>query len=92
MPVAWVYFTVQRNFMLAGYLLWLMSGRGVPSAAVKGAVTLFLAVTLLILFDELNCEYFPGETAAVQAVLGSNNLELRRSPHQSYGTWAVYGR
>jgi hypothetical protein len=45
----------------------------------------------LLIFDELNCQVFPGETIAVQEVLGLNNLKLNRHPHQSYCAWAVYG-
>jgi Macrocin-O-methyltransferase (TylF) len=45
----------------------------------------------LLVFDELNCQHFPGETAAVQEVLGLNNLTLKRFPHQSYCAWAVFG-
>ena len=45
----------------------------------------------LLVFDELNCQHFPGETMAVQEVLGINNLSLRRFPHQSYCAWAVFG-
>lgn len=45
----------------------------------------------LLIFDELNCEHFPGETLAVQEVLGFNDIKLRRSPYQSYGAWAVFG-
>jgi UDP-galactopyranose mutase len=45
----------------------------------------------LLVFDELNCQHFPGETTAVQEVLGLNNLTLQRHPHQSYCAWAVYG-
>ena len=45
----------------------------------------------LLVFDELNFKLFPGETIAVQEVLGLNNLSLRRFPHQSYCSWAVFG-
>jgi hypothetical protein len=45
----------------------------------------------LLVFDELNCQHFPGETAAVQEVLGLNNLTLHRHPHQSYCAWARFG-
>lgn len=45
----------------------------------------------LLVFDELNCPHFPGETIAVQEVLGLNNLRLRRFPHQPYCAWAVFG-
>ncbi len=45
----------------------------------------------LLVFDELNCPYFPGETLAVQEVLGLNHLALRHFPHQPYCAWAVWG-
>ena len=45
----------------------------------------------LLVFDELNCAHFPGETTAVQEILGLNNLTLRRFPHQSYCAWTVFG-
>jgi hypothetical protein len=45
----------------------------------------------LLVFDELNCAHFPGETTAVQEILGLNNLKLKRFPHQSYCAWAVFG-
>jgi hypothetical protein len=45
----------------------------------------------LLVFDELNCQHFPGETIAVNEVLGINNLSLKHFPHQPYGAWAVFG-
>ncbi len=45
----------------------------------------------LLVFDELNCPYFPGETTAVQEVLGLNKLSLRRHPHMPFCAWAVWG-
>lgn len=45
----------------------------------------------LLVFDELNCQHFPGETMAVNEVLGLNNIALRRHPHQPYCSWAVFG-
>lgn len=45
----------------------------------------------VIAFDELNCKYFPGETQALNEVLGLNNLRLRRSPLHPYCAWAVFG-
>jgi hypothetical protein len=45
----------------------------------------------LLVFDELNCEFFPGETRALDEVLGLNNLRLHRTPLQSHCAWAVYG-
>jgi hypothetical protein len=45
----------------------------------------------LLVFDELNCPYYPGETIAVSETLGLNNITLRRFPHQPYCAWAVFG-
>ena len=45
----------------------------------------------LLVFDELSYKNFPGETLAVQEVLGLNNISLKRHPHQSYCAWAVFG-
>jgi hypothetical protein len=45
----------------------------------------------LLVFDELNCPHFPGETAALDEALGIGNLRLRRHPHQPYCAWAIYG-
>jgi hypothetical protein len=45
----------------------------------------------LLVFDELNIEEFPGETQAVDEVLGLNNISLRRNPHQPFCAWAVFG-
>jgi hypothetical protein len=45
----------------------------------------------LLVFDELNCQHFPGETSAVNEVLGLNDISLKRYPHQPYCAWAVFG-
>ena len=45
----------------------------------------------ILVFDELNCPHFPGETTAVQEVLGLNNIRLKRFPHQPYCAWAEFG-
>lgn len=45
----------------------------------------------ILVFDELNCGDFPGETLAVAEVLGLNNLALKRSNLHTYGAWAVFG-
>ncbi|HEY2706894.1 MAG TPA: TylF/MycF/NovP-related O-methyltransferase [Caulobacteraceae bacterium] len=44
----------------------------------------------LLVFDELNCEHFPGETQAVHEVLGLSKLALHCFPHQPYCTWAIW--
>lgn len=45
----------------------------------------------LLVFDEVNCKHFPGETRALHEVLGLNGIKLRRTPLQPYCAWAVYG-
>jgi len=45
----------------------------------------------VLVFDELNCPHFPGETVALDEVIGLNKLSLRRFPHQPYCAWAVFG-
>jgi hypothetical protein len=40
-------------------------------------------------FDELNCPEFPGETTAVQEVLGLSKYALRRSPHSPLTSYLV---
>jgi hypothetical protein len=46
----------------------------------------------ILVFDELSCPHFPGETLALDEVIGLNNLSLRRFPHQPYCAWAVFGK
>lgn len=43
----------------------------------------------IIVFDELNAKMFPGETAAVDEVLGLKNLNIRRFSFDSYVSYAV---
>jgi hypothetical protein len=38
----------------------------------------------IIAFDELNCESFPGETAALQEVVGIGKYEIRRFPFEPW--------
>jgi len=45
----------------------------------------------VLVFDELNCEKYPGETQAIVEVIGLNNLSLRRFPHQPFCAWAIWG-
>jgi hypothetical protein len=44
----------------------------------------------ILVFDELNYSEFPGETLAVDEVLGLNKLTLKRSPYQTYCAWASF--
>ncbi len=43
----------------------------------------------VIVFDELNAKMFPGETLAVNEVLGLRNLRIKRYPFDSYVSYAV---
>jgi hypothetical protein len=45
----------------------------------------------LLVFDELNAEAFPGETRALDASVGLQNLRLQHDPHQPNCAWAVWG-
>ena len=45
----------------------------------------------ILVFDELNDKNFPGETQAVQEVLGINNLGLKRFPFQTNCAWTRWG-
>lgn len=45
----------------------------------------------ILVFDELNCEEFPGETEALQEVLGINKIKLNHYPHQPSRAWTVWG-
>ena len=43
----------------------------------------------VLIFDELNCPSFPGETIAVQEVLGVHNIALRKSQFQPYSCYCI---
>lgn len=43
----------------------------------------------VVVFDELNAAMFPGETAAVQEVLGLSSSAIRRFPFDSYVSFCV---
>jgi len=43
----------------------------------------------VLIFDEINCPSFPGETRAVLEVLGVRSLALRKSPFQPYSAYCI---
>jgi hypothetical protein len=45
----------------------------------------------VLVFDELNCDVLPGETLAVQEVLGLNQLKLRKTEFQPFSSYAIFG-
>ena len=62
-----------------------------PTRDVLEQITPRLTKGSVLVFDELNCQHFPGETTALNEVLGLNNISLKRYPHQPYCAWAVFG-
>ncbi len=61
-----------------------------PTKVVLQKILPRLTKGSLLVFDELNCAMFPGETSTLSEVLGFNKLRLRRTPLQPYCAWAVY--
>jgi hypothetical protein len=45
----------------------------------------------VLVFDELNSPHMPGETRALDEIIGINNLSLKSFPHQPHCAWAVFG-
>ncbi|HEX2752593.1 MAG TPA: class I SAM-dependent methyltransferase, partial [Alphaproteobacteria bacterium] len=43
----------------------------------------------ILAFDELNASIFPGETMAVDEVIGLRNLKIQRFPFDSYVSYAI---
>lgn len=41
----------------------------------------------IVVFDELNCPEFPGETIAVQEIIGTANIALHRDSNNPYVSW-----
>ena len=62
-----------------------------PTRDALQAVLPRLTKGSMLVFDELSCPHFPGETTAVMEVLGLNGLRLERSPHQPYCAFAEFG-
>jgi Macrocin-O-methyltransferase (TylF) len=60
-----------------------------PTKAALLAVKPRLFKGSVLVFDELSDDVFPGETVAVQEVLGLNNLRIQRSPFVSRVCYAV---
>jgi hypothetical protein len=62
-----------------------------PTKAALEMILPRLVKGSILVFDELSCPHFPGETRAVDEVLGLNNIRLKRFPHQPYCAWAEFG-
>jgi len=63
-----------------------------PTKSVLEKIKPRLTSGSILAFDELNCQAFPGETRALDEVIGLNNLKLRRSPFHPHCAWAVFGQ
>lgn len=61
-----------------------------PTKDVLELLTPRLTKGSLIVFDELSCPNWPGETKALDETFGIAGLRLRRHPHQPYCAYAVY--
>lgn len=60
----------------------------------KAAILTFLPRMVkgsIIVFDELNAELYPGETLAVEEILGLRNLKIKRFEFDSYVSYAIIG-
>lgn len=62
-----------------------------PTKVVLEKIIPRLTKGSVIVFDELNFKDFPGETIALQEVLGTNSVRLRRTPTQTHCAWCVWG-
>lgn len=62
-----------------------------PTKDALEAIITRLTKGSLLVFDELNCPQFPGETQAVNEVLGLNKIRLHHFPHQPNCAWAIWG-
>ena len=45
----------------------------------------------VVVFDQLNCHEFPGETIALKETLGLDSIALKRDPNNSLISYFVYG-
>jgi len=62
-----------------------------PTRQVLEAVLPRMSKGSVLVFDEFCYDPFPGESVAVQEVLGINNLRLRQDPNQPSCAWCVVG-
>jgi hypothetical protein len=80
---------VEENPHLVVSLLYLDVDLYEPTKAALEHLVPRMPRGAVVAFDELNAKIFPGETAAVQEVLGLRNLRIERFPFDSYVSFAV---
>lgn len=78
-----------KNQHLVVSLLYLDLDLYKPTKAALQAFLPRMPKGAVIVFDELNAEIFPGETQAVQEVVGLKNLKIERFSFDSYVSYAV---
>jgi len=61
-----------------------------PTKDVLKAVLPRLMKGSILVFDEFNCDAFPGETEAVLEVLDLNKLTFKHHPHQPHCSFVVF--
>ena len=61
-----------------------------PTKKVLEKILSRLTKGSIIVFDELGCPHFPGETLALMETIGINNLKLVKHPLQSWCTYAIF--
>jgi len=61
-----------------------------PTKIALEAVLPRLTRGSVLVFDELNCKHFPGETLALLETVGLNRMQLRNDPHQPYTSYAIF--
>ena len=61
-----------------------------PTVDCLRAIVPYLSKGAIIVFDECNDAAFPGETAALREVLGTNKFTLRHSPYRGNAAYLVY--
>ena len=62
-----------------------------PTKDALEAIKSRLTKGSILVFDELNCPQFPGETEALNEVLEINKLRLHHYAHQPNCAWAIWG-
>jgi hypothetical protein len=58
-----------------------------PTKDVLEAIKPRLSKGSILVFDELNCPHFPGETQALLEVFDMNNIQVMRSPFLPYTSY-----
>jgi hypothetical protein len=80
---------IEENPHLVVALLYLDLDLYEPTKAALEAFLPRMPKGAIIVFDELNAKIFPGETVAVDEVIGLSRLRIERFPFDSYVSFAV---